>query len=199
MSTLTSINPSTYEVLGEVNESSVADVAGAVDLARSALGDWSAEDVDTRVGALRAVFQDLAALKNEYCILQSREMGMPISESLADFDYALEFADWYCSNAARLLGSQVTFESSDEVHHVVHEPIGVVAVIIPWNSPLNNVVWTTIQSLIAGNVVVLKHSEECPLSARFIEKVFAKHLPAGVFIVLYGAGSVGRQLLSACA
>jgi acyl-CoA reductase-like NAD-dependent aldehyde dehydrogenase len=60
---------------------------------------------------------------------------------------------------------------------------------------LSNVIWATGQSLIAGNTVVLKHSEECPLSGKFIEETLNKHLPEGVFNEVYGDGAVGAQLV----
>ena len=128
-------------------------------------------------------------------LLESKEMCMPINEALLDFDGTLDYANWYFENAKKYLDPETTFEDDKEIHQVFYEPIGVSAVIIPWNFPFASVIWGVLQSLIAGNAVVLKHSEECPLCGKFIEDVFTKHLPKGVFGEVYGDGEVGKILV----
>ena len=122
-------------------------------------------------------------------------MGMPISEAKMDFDATLDYANWYFDNAEKYLSPATTFENKKEIHQVFYEPIGVSAVIIPWNFPFANVVWSALQGLIAGNVVVLKHSEEVPLCGKFIEDIFTHYLPKGVFNEIYGDGEVGKLLV----
>ena len=90
---------------------------------------------------------------------QSIEMGMPIGESVGDIEGSLEYLRWYSDHAEECLDPYVTFENEAEIHTVYREPRGVVASIIPWNFPLANFVWQCGQSLVAGNVVIVKHSE----------------------------------------
>jgi len=195
MPKLKSVNPSNYQVLGEIEISSVADIEEKVRLAKKAQMGWRDLGLAKRIELLRKATEDLKNKKEEFTLLESREMGMPINETLVDFDGTLDYANWYFENAKKYLSPETTFENDKEIHQVFYEPIGVSAVIIPWNFPFANFVWGALQSLIAGNTVVLKHSEECPLSGKFIEDIFSKHLPKGVLSEVYGDGEVGKLLV----
>lgn len=197
MSTLVSINPSTYKKIGSVDISTRDEIAQKVVHAHKAKQMWRELGVSKRVELLREVFVEIKARKEEIALLESQEMGMPLTEALIDVEGTLDFATWYFDNAEKYVSPETTFESDTELHQVVREPIGVAALIIPWNFPLGNVVWGGLQSLICGNVVVLKHSEEVPLCAKLFEQIMANHnLPIGVFSVVYGAGEVGSILVN---
>src|SRR3989344_6056791 len=196
MQKLQSINPSNYQVLGTVDISTAQEIESKVELAKNAQQKWAALGVAGRVSVLKTTFEELKSKKEEFALLESREMGMPITEALVDFDASLDYANWYFDNAKKYLSPETTFENDKEIHQVFHEPIGVSAVIVPWNFPFANFVWGALQSLIAGNTVVFKYSEECPLSGRFIEDILNKHLPQGVFNEVYGAGEVGSALVN---
>src|SRR3990167_7406348 len=193
---LQSINPSNYQVLGSVNISTAKEIEDKVKLAKDAQKKWADLGVAKRVSLLKKAFEDLKKQKVEFTLLEAREMGMPINETFTDFDATFDYANWYFDNAEKYLSPETTFESDKEIHQVFHEPIGVAAVIVPWNFPFANFVWSALQSLIAGNTVVFKHSEECPLSGKFIEDILTKHLPKGVFNEVYGAGEVGSALVN---
>ncbi len=194
MKTLVSINPSNYTVLGQVDISSPQEIKEKLQFLRNGQKVWNNLGIGLRVQLLRQAIREFAAKKSEFAILESREMGMPIGEAMVDYDGVIEFANWYLDNAERYLNPETTFENENEIHQVFHEPIGVAGVIIPWNYPFLNFVWSTFQSLIAGNAVALKHSEECPLSGKFIEDVMSQYLPNGVFAEIYGDGTVGQIL-----
>src|SRR3989344_1593789 len=196
MQKLQSTNPSNYQVLGTVDVSTTQEVEDKVKLARSAQKKWADLGVAKRVSLLKKSFEDLKNQKPELTLLESREMGMPINEAITDFEASFDYANWYFDNADKYLSPETTFENDKEIHQVFHEPIGVSAVIVPWNFPFANFVWGALQSLIAGNTVVFKHSEECPLSGKFIEDILIKHLPQGVFNEVYGAGEVGSALVN---
>jgi succinate-semialdehyde dehydrogenase/glutarate-semialdehyde dehydrogenase len=195
MQELQSINPSNYQVLGTVTISTEQAIRDKVRFARDAQKEWAALGVAKRVSLLQGAFEDLKARKDEFLLLQSREVGKTLEEARIEFDGAVEYATWYFENAEKHLAPETTFENEKAIHQVFHEPIGVVAVIVPWNFPFSNFVWGALQSLIAGNTVVFKHSEECSLTGKFIEDVLAKHLPEGVFSEVYGAGDVGDILV----
>jgi acyl-CoA reductase-like NAD-dependent aldehyde dehydrogenase len=195
MQQLTSINPSTYEVIGTVAVSSPKEIKDIIKAARVAQKKWSALSLSKRVELVQTAFSALKAHKAEFTLLESQEMGMPIGETEVDFDATMEYVQWYVNNAEKYLSPETTFENDTEVHQVFYEPIGVAAVIVPWNFPFANIVWGAVQSLIAGNTIVLKHSEECPLSGKFIEDILSQHLPSGVFSEVYGDGKVGSELV----
>ncbi|OHB20739.1 MAG: hypothetical protein A2939_00095 [Parcubacteria group bacterium RIFCSPLOWO2_01_FULL_48_18] len=195
MAVLKSINPSNYAVLGQVDVSSPREIRRKLELLRNGQKAWNNLGIGERVRLLRKAVEEFAARKSEFALLESREMGMPIREAMVDYDGTLDFANWYLDNAERYLNPETTFESENEIHQVFRESIGVAGVIIPWNYPFLNFVWSSFQSLIAGNAVTLKHSEECPLSGKFIEDVLLRHLPEGVFAEIYGDGTVGQILI----
>jgi succinate-semialdehyde dehydrogenase/glutarate-semialdehyde dehydrogenase len=194
MPKLKSINPSNYRVLGEVDVSSPQDIENKIELTRNAQKKWGIIGVQERVRFLQKALEEFKSRKSEFTLLESREMGMPINEAITDFDATLDYANWYFDNAEKYLSPETTFEDDKEIHRVFYEPIGVAAVIIPWNFPFAAFVWAALQSLIAGNTIVLKHSEEVPLCGKFIEDIFTRHLPKGVFNEVYGDGEVGKLL-----
>ncbi len=195
MSQLSSVNPSNYELLGEVTVPKKEEVENKVKNAKIAQKSWENIGLHNRITLLRKAFEEFESKKEEFCLLESREMGMPIVEARMDFDASIDYTNWYFENAEKYLSPETTFENENEIHQVFYEPIGVVAVILPWNFPFANFVWGTIQNLIAGNTVVMKHSEECILCGKFIEEVMLKHLPNGVFNEIYGDSEIGKCLV----
>ena len=196
MNKLISINPSNYKEIGSVEISSHDEVKTKVNLAHKAKLGWKELGTSKRVELLREVFDEIKQRKEEIALLEAQEMGMPLTDALIDVDGTLDYANWYFENAENYLAPETTFESDTEIHQVIYEPIGVAALIIPWNFPLANFVWGGLQSLICGNVVVMKHSEEVPLCSKLIEEIMSNHkLPFGVFNIVYGAGDVGDILV----
>jgi acyl-CoA reductase-like NAD-dependent aldehyde dehydrogenase len=195
MAKMQSINPSNYRPLGEVEVSGTEEIEAKVKAARQAQKDWAGIGLYERIKLLRGAIDEFESRQTEFTLLEAREMGMPVKEADSDFVSRVKYARWNLDNAAEYLSPETTFEDENQLHCVFHEPIGVAAVIIPWNFPWLNFIWGCFQSLIAGNAIVLKHSEECPLCGQFIEDVFTRHLPSGVFGEVYGDGEVGKQLV----
>ena len=195
MSKLVSINPSNNQLLGEINSSTLSDIQSKVKLAHESKDNWREIGVVERVKMLRNAFEEFKQRKQEIILLESMEMGAPINESECNFKGSINYANWFFDNAEKYLSPEITFETANQIHTVYHEPIGVAAVIIPWNFPFGNFIWNSLQSLIAGNTIILKHSEECPLSGKLIEDILTKHLPKGVFNEVYGDGEIGSALV----
>ncbi len=194
--TMKSINPSTYTELGEITISTPQEVHAAVVAARQVFYAWHSLGVEGRIRLLRAVFDDFRLHAEELSLLESREMGMPITESLADTDGTFAYVDWYFDHAPQILAPETTGETPTEIHQVFREPVGIVGAIIPWNFPFANVVWSSLAALIAGNCVIIKHSELCLMSARYIADVFSRHgLPDGAVQFVYGSGDIGAALV----
>ncbi len=196
MNKLTSINPTNYEVIGEVDFTSETQVVEFVKKASFAKTGWKKLGLGKRTELLRKVVDKLTEKKEELARLATREMGMPISQSKADVNDAIDYFTWYLVNAPKYLSPEVVFEDDKIIHTVFYEPFGVVAVITPWNFPLSNFVWGAAQNLIAGNVVIYKTSEECPLFGKLLEETInSASLPNGIFSEVYGDGTLGDFLV----
>ena len=197
MTKLVSLNPSNNEVLGEVEVSSVKEINDKIARARKAEGGWRDLGIEGRVKALREVVENFKKRKEELAHLTSSEMGMPISLSRGDVDDSLKYFNWYLDNADKYLSPEVVYEDKKTKHTVYREPIGVSANITPWNFTVSNFVWSVPQSLVSGNVVIYKASEEVPLCGKLIENVVnGSGLPEGVFSEIYGGGEVGKELVN---
>lgn len=196
MAKIISLNPSTGEVLGEVQTTSKEEITAKVNKARAALKGWKDLGVQGRVIVLRKVVEGFENRKDEFAQLISKEMGMPVSQSVHDVGGAIDYFNWYLDNAGKYLAPEVVYEDDEAIHTVRYEPVGVVAAITPWNFPASNFVWMCGQNLIVGNTVVFKDSEEVPLCGKLIEEVFDEAgLPEGVFSEVYGAADAGDFLV----
>lgn len=198
MSKLISTNPSkNFEEVGSVQISSQVEIKEAVQKAKKAFKTWRKLTVKERVEYLQDVYDKLYAKSEEISRLASTEMGFPIKDQkMFDMGDGFNYFKWYLENAEQILADEITFEDENEVHKVVYEPYGVSAVIQPWNFPFCQWSWAVVPNLVAGNTVVFKHSEECPLSGKLIADIISEsNLPGGVFNEIYGGGDVGASLL----
>lgn len=196
MTKLISTNPSkAYEKLGEVEISSDVEIEEKVKQANNAKLGWKELGVKKRIELLRSVYDEFILRKNEFPPLITKEMGKPITESTNGVNGFLEGFKWFLDNGEKFLVDEITHEDEKSIHKIVYEPWGVAAVITPWNFPFGMFMWGTIPNLIAGNTVVFKISEECPLTGKLIEEIMnSKNFPEGVFAEVYGDGKVGQKL-----
>ena len=196
MKKIISTNPAkNYEKVGEVDVSSDVDIKEKVKLANSARGNWKELGVKKRIELLRPIYEEFKARKDEIVLLTTKETGRAITESESVVSGHIEKIKWFLDNVESALSDETTYEDKDSIHKIVYEPIGVAAVITPWNHPFGMYAWGVIPNLLAGNTVVFKISEECPLIGKLIEEVMLAHkLPEGVFSEVYGAGDVGWKL-----
>jgi aldehyde dehydrogenase (NAD+) len=179
------ISPSTEEVVGRVPVVTPADIDAAVGAARTAFdsGDWSKLDVQERAKYVRAIRDGLIARNEEITDLIAAEAGLPI-KAWARVDLALNFVDYYLDYAERVELSQLRTGVTQKVL-VRKEPVGVVAAIVPWNSPLSLAAMKFIPALLAGCTVVLKSDPNTPLHAfALAEVIHEAGLPAGVMNIV---------------
>ncbi len=196
--TTISTNPSkNYEVLGDVEISSSEEIQAKVAAAREAFPAWSSLSVKERLVYAQNLHDLYVEHREKIAKLQSQEMGVPITQAYINTDRAISSMKWSLENAEQCLKPSVTFETDTEINHIHHIPYGVVAAISPWNVPANNVIWAVFQSLIAGNTIVFKNSEETQLFAVMLEELFsAADFPEGVFNVIYGDAKAAQTLIS---
>ena len=197
MNKLTSINPSNGKVLGEVVVSSKQEIEAKILKAHKAKESWQKLGIQGRSKILWEFIDNFKSKKEEIAQLASSEMGMPISLSRGDVDDSMYYFSWYLDNAEQYLSPEIIYEDEQMQHTAYREPIGVSANIAPWNFPCSNFVWSIGQSLVSGNVVIYKSSEEVPLFGKLIEEIFNQSgLPEGVFSEVYGDGEVGNILVN---
>ena len=183
-------------VIGEVEVTTSKQITQLVQKAKVAFNSWSKLSISDRKLKLENLYSELESKKEELAILESKEMGMPIEESNIDLDSGLNYFRWYLDNTEKYLSPEISFESEKEIHTVYYEPIGVAAVIMPWNFPFSNFIWGIIPNLMVGNTVVFKHSEEVPVVCKKYQEITESSIiPEGVLNFVYGAGDVGDQLV----
>ncbi len=184
--TLASVNPATTEALATVAQGNAADVDAAVAAARAALPGWAALTDHARAKHLYALARTVQRNARLLAVLESLDNGKPIRET-RDIDVPLVARHFYHhAGWAQLLTAEFPG----------HEPVGVVAQIVPWNFPLLMVSWKVAPALAAGNTVVLKPAEFTPLTALcFAELAREAGLPPGVLNVVTGDGRTGALLV----
>jgi betaine-aldehyde dehydrogenase len=188
------IDSATEEVFATIPEGTPEDVDKAVQAAAAAFPAWAATSREERAKLLTRAGEALAARTDEIAQVISHEVGMPmtLSGSIQVGLPAGAFAD-----AARAAES---FEWEEEIGNslVVHEPVGVVGAITPWNYPLYQVVLKVAPALAAGCTVVLKPSEVAPINAFILAEVIDEvGLPPGVFNLVSGVGPVIGEAIAA--
>ncbi len=194
---LTVVSPSTEETIGEAPEGAPADMDRAVEAARKAFdtGPWPRMSPDARGDILVKMAAHLHARSAEITRLMADEAGLPIraSDSLAPmFPFVFE----YYANMARTFGFESVRKGMVGDFTVRHEPVGVVAAIVPWNNPLFILLLKVTPALAAGCTIVAKPSPETPLTANFIaEAAEAAGLPPGVLNIVPGGRETGEHLV----
>ncbi len=192
---LVSTSPSSgYSVLGSVDISTDSEIRSKVTEANKAALMWKEISIKKRIALLKPVYEEFKSRSDEIASLITGEMGKPIENAKSEASGHVEGLKWFFDHAEAALADEITHEDAKSIHKIVYEPLGTAAVITPWNYPFGMAVWGIFPNLIAGNTVVFKTSEECPLIGKLVEDVIAKHLPKGIFSEVYGAGDVGEKL-----
>ncbi|MEW2457073.1 aldehyde dehydrogenase family protein [Streptomyces albus] len=186
-------NPADGTVLGAVPAGDGQDIDAAVEAARAALPGWAATAPAERAALLEALQRALTGRREEIAETVTAELGSPLSLS-RKVHAAVPLA--VCGSYARL-AAEYAFEERIGTSRVLHEPVGVVGAITPWNYPLHQIVAKAAPALAAGCTMVLKPAEDTPLTAQlFAEAVAEAGLPAGVFNLVTGLGPVAGQALA---
>ncbi len=156
------VNPATEEVIEHLESASVEDANAAVARAKAAFPKWKAVEPADRVRMLRRLAEALDSERENLAQLESRNTGKPISDALGEMGMVAETFHYYAGMPERVLGD--TIPVSGGIDMTFREPLGVVALIVPWNFPLTIASWKMAPALAAGNTVVLKPAELTPLT-----------------------------------
>jgi len=194
MTTLEVIEPATEGILAEVPRAGVGEADAAVARAHTAFPAWRAVSPGDRARLLRSLADTLAEHHEELAVLEARNAGKPIADARGEMGMVVDTFAYYAGAPERLLGD--TIPVAGGLGFTVREPLGVVALITPWNFPLTIAAWKLAPALAAGNTVVLKPAELTPLtSLRFEQLALEAGLPPGVVNVVAGPGSTAGARL----
>jgi acyl-CoA reductase-like NAD-dependent aldehyde dehydrogenase len=193
------INPATGTVLAQMAKGQAADVDAAVASALTAWNDrrWRGLAPTARMKVLYRLADLVEQHAHELALLETLDMGKPISDVLnIDLPEVLRTIRYFAECIDKIEGA-VTHTAPEALHLIMHEPLGVVGAITPWNYPLLMAVWKIAPILAAGNCVVLKPAEQAPLSCTRLAQLFVDAGgPAGVFNVVNGLGPEAGKALA---
>ena len=192
------LDPSTGETVAEVPDAQVADVAAAVEAAARAFPSWAALPALERGRILQRIEQLMLERRDDLARLVTLENGKPFEEARREVTFAAGYFRWFAEEARRVYGAIVPSPAPAKRLWVMHQPVGVVAAITPWNFPATMVTRKAAPALAAGCTVVLKPASATPLTALALAAIAEEAgLPPGVFNVVTGrrSNAIGRVFL----
>jgi succinate-semialdehyde dehydrogenase/glutarate-semialdehyde dehydrogenase len=190
-------NPATSERLANVADCDGVDTQAAIGAAADALPGWKRKTAKERSAILRQWFTLIMAAQEDLAQLMTAEQGKPLAESRGEIAYAASFIEWFAEEAKRAYGDVIPAVQSGKQILVFKEAIGVVAAITPWNFPAAMITRKVAPALAAGCSVVVKPSEETPLSALALAELAQRAgFPPGVLNIVTStkAAEVGLEL-----
>ncbi|MGO4382709.1 aldehyde dehydrogenase family protein [Specibacter sp. RAF43] len=184
-------NPARREtVIGRVPAGTVEDVDRAVEAARAAFPAWRGQHFTGRAKALLAIADELEARIEEFARLTALDTGNALrTQARPEATTMVSLFRYFAGIAGEVKGTTLP-AGENQLQYTRLEPLGVVACILPWNSPLMIAAFKIPAALAAGNTVIMKAADDAPLTILLLAEVCNKHLPAGVVNALTGRGSV---------
>ena len=185
------------DIIGLFPASEAVDVDAAVQAAKNAFSSWRLVPAPKRGEILYRVGELLRKYKEDLARVETREMGKVLKETRGDVQEGIDCAFYVAGEGRRLFGETTPAELPDKFAMSVRMPIGVCALITPWNFPLAIPTWKLFPALICGNTVILKPAEDTPHTAvRFVEILIEAGVPPGVVNLIHGRGEeVGAALV----
>ena len=188
------IDPATEEPVGEIVEATTAEIAAAIAAANDAQRKWAKVNHHRRAELLHEVARRMMANRPLVAEMLTREMGKTYKEAADEAAWSASAVDYY-AEAARHENGRVLGPAVDgQFHFTTKDPVGVVAIILPFNYPLCLLCWQAAAALASGNAVVIKPSEQTTLTTLEFVSAFDA-LPEGLVQVVAGTGAVGRHLV----
>jgi alpha-ketoglutaric semialdehyde dehydrogenase len=191
LKTIQNVDPASGEPLGDVVVSSKAEVEAAIAAAKAALPAWKKTPAPKRGEILAKAALEMARRKDELARAMTLEEGKTLTESAGEIQRAINNIEFQAAQGRRFGGDVIPSELPSTFIYTQREPLGVVALVTPWNFPVAIPCWKLAPALVCGNTVVMKPASSTPWTAAIIAEIFATAgLPKGVFNVVYGPGSV---------
>ncbi|MCA7085984.1 NAD-dependent succinate-semialdehyde dehydrogenase [Cupriavidus sp. DB3] len=181
------LNPADGSRVGAAPHMNGAAVKAAIDRTCGAFPAWSRKLARERSELLRRWFELVRDDKQVFAELMVRENGKCLAEALGEIDYGLGFIEWYAEEAKRVYGDTIPSHANDAAVMVIKEPVGPTAAITPWNFPFMMITRKVATALAAGCTMIIKPSEETPLTAyKLLEYARKAGIPEGVFEMVTG-------------
>lgn len=191
---INNVNPATGNIISKVKCSTKKDIDKAVKDAKSALKKWSEMPLNERSKRMELIAKDFVKNKEKIGKLITDEMGKLYKSAVGE-THAVAYGIRETIEQAKIALKVENLKEENLVTELHRTPIGVCAIITPWNFPVSMPESLLSPALIAGNTVVFKPSEMVPLTGKAIYDIFAKHLPKGVINLVQGADEVGNYLI----
>ena len=191
------INPAdTTEVIGKFQKSTVNDLKMAVESAKKAFPSWRNLPPYSRGTILFKAAQLLKENLEELAVIMTKEMGKNLLETRGEVARSAQLFEWYGGEAKRLCGDTFPSDKERAFLYTSRVPLGVVALITPWNFPMAIPAWKLGPALVSGNTVILKPASLTPLSAIKLGEILEKAgLPPGVLNIVTGSGGeLGKEI-----
>ncbi|MEG9295434.1 NAD-dependent succinate-semialdehyde dehydrogenase [Mangrovibacillus sp. Mu-81] len=180
-------NPATSEVVATIPRGGKNEAASAVDAAANAFRDWSQKSVYERSDLIRKWYDLINDHKDDLARTMTLEQGKPLKEAQGEIQYANGFISWYAEEGKRVYGEQIPATQTNKRLFVSKQPVGVVAVITPWNFPAAMITRKVAPALATGCTVVIKPANLTPLTALKMAALAEKAgIPKGVVNVVTG-------------
>ncbi len=196
--TIENINPSDLtDSIGHYAQASRRQLNDALDAAASAQKQWAKTGLEARQTILMNIGNELMARREELGQLLSREEGKPLAEGKGEIYRAGQFFTYYAAETLRQIGDTADSVRAGIEIDVRREPVGVVAIISPWNFPTATAVWKIAPALAFGNAVIWKPANIVPASAVALAEIIARQdMPTGLFNLVMGpGGAIGQGLV----
>ena len=182
------LTPTTGKYYTQAARSSAEDVELAIDAAHAAAEAWGRTDAATRSNVLLKIADRIEQNLEKLAYAETVDNGKPMRETLnADIPLAVDHFRYFAGALRAQEGGISEIDENTMAYHI-HEPLGVVGQIIPWNFPILMAAWKLAPALAAGNAVVLKPAESTPISILVLTELIADLLPAGVLNIVNGYG-----------
>jgi acyl-CoA reductase-like NAD-dependent aldehyde dehydrogenase len=191
-------NPANLDdVLGEFPVSGAADAQSAITAARAAFPAWSGTPAPARGRILWRAVELFRTRLDEIARTLCREEGKTLAEAKGEIQKGINLFEFYAGEGFRIHGKTLPSETRQQLTFTLRQPLGVVALITPWNFPFAIPAWKSAPALVTGNTVVMKPASGTPGTATLIAEVLAEAgLPKGVFNLVSGpGGAVGNTLV----
>ena len=187
-------NPATGEIIDRILCTTPDDLNDIVRRANDAQKEWSVLSLDERIELLKAGCEKLGEVVEELAVKTTEEMGKPLAEARDESNFSVDKAE-FLELVRKANEDEVLGEDGGAQSMVVRDPLGVVAVLSPWNFPSGEIMFLALPALAAGNSVIVKPSEVSPIVGKMTVEALASVLPPGVLQLVQGDGSVGQLLV----
>jgi len=193
---LSVINPATNKIIGHCTQLSAPDVSRAIDAASAAFPAWRALMADERAEILMRWHDLMLENKEDLAHLMVLEQGKTVNDARGEIDYSASFIRWFAEEGRRTYGETIPSHIPNAQLATVREPIGVAALITPWNFPNAMITRKAAAALAMGCTVLVKPAQETPYSALALAELAERAgFPAGVFNVLTGDGATISEVI----